>query len=163
MDPGLHRAHGFELALQQSQRSAHGGIGPHVAHLHVCNGTQAAGLIGNALKQTGQNLRGLFVWQGHDVVAHGAGWHIHISPLAGCDWGVITLDAQSTGLYATRQVGQGSCVHQLTDDGGACSCVPADYMNEAKAINPKPRNVCVLYKMLTAQFKLVIFIPVSAY
>ena len=49
--PGLHRAHGLELALEQREGGTHRSIRTHVTHVHVGDRAQTTAFVGDLVQQ----------------------------------------------------------------------------------------------------------------
>ena len=93
MHPGLDRRQDFKLALQQSQRGAHGRLRAHVGHLHIRSRSKAPALIHDGAQQLVQHVGRLFIWQRQDVVADVATAQVHVAELARSDGGVVALNS----------------------------------------------------------------------
>ena len=153
---GLNRRHNLELALQQGQCRAHRRLSRHVANLHVRRGREPTTFLNNVVEQRVQNLAGLLVRQGQDVVAQRTGADVYVTELTRLDGGIVSLDAQATGLQTTGQVGQRTGIHQLAHDAGGALGKPADEVEQPEAVRTKTGDVLVVHEVLALQFEFVV-------
>ena len=104
VDTGLNGSHGLQGSFQNCQGCPYGGLGTHIADLHVRDGTQPASLFCDLIEQSQQGCAWLLIGERHDVVFDGPAWHIHIPEFTWGNWGVISFDPHTTGLQPTGQV-----------------------------------------------------------
>ena len=91
----LHGGHDFEDTLQYRKRGAHRGLCRHIADLEIGYGSKAASFLDHLVHEHGKGLARFFVRQRQDVVPHCARGYVYVSPLAGGDRGVISLDTET--------------------------------------------------------------------
>ena len=161
MDTGLNGSHGLQGSFQNCQGCTHGGLGTHIADLHVRDGTQSASLFCDLIEQSQEGCTWLLIGERHDVVFDGPAGHIHIPEFTWGDWGVITLDPHATGLQSTGQVGQSPRIHQLANQRSTCTGVTADHMDQSHPIETKPWDITVVHEMLALGFLVIVFQPIS--
>ena len=162
MHARLNRAHHLELALQQGQRRTNGGVGRHIADVHVAAGSKGATFLDDLLEQDVQGLARLLIGQRQDVVADRTRRNIYISELAGSDWGVIAFDSKAPRFETTGEVRQSASINKLPDKHSRALGIPTDEVDEAIAIKAKPGYVLIMYEVLSFEMKFVAFIPVPS-
>ena len=104
----------------------------------------------------------LFIRKGKNIVSKRTRSDIHVAELSGLDWGVITLNPQTTGLQSAGEVRQGSCIDKLTHDAGGRLSKATDQMEQTKAIGSEAGDVLVVNEVLALQAKFIILVPVAA-
>ena len=118
MDTSLNARHDLHVALEQCKGCANRCLSVHVADLHVGNGADASTLFDEICQELVQDARWFLVGKERDGVTDRSARHIDVTELAGTQRSVVALDAKTAGLEASRKVGKGASINELTQDRG---------------------------------------------
>ena len=95
VDASLNRCHDLENPLKHSEGRANRSLRGHVADLEIRHCSEATTILDHLVHQHGKSLARLLVRQRQDVVAHRTRRNVYVSPLAGSDGCVVSLDTQT--------------------------------------------------------------------
>ena len=160
--PRLDASHDLHGTLHEGQRGTYRCLSVDVAHLDVGNRADAARFFDDVPEELVENRRWLLERKREDRVPDGPTGDVHIPELARLKGGVVTLDAETTSLEASRQVGQGSSVDELPQDGRRGARQPTDHVDQADGIEAKARKVRVMDEVIPLFLVLVVLIPIPA-